>query len=142
MFEIAGGILLAVAILYFLPIIIAFAITTVGALIIIGVVGIIAYFTFTEFESVLILLGVLLSALFFFTIVASLLGIVVTRLPILKNRYANKVSLIKPTDLKLDKFSGDVYNYYQPIGISAYWVLLIFSFVIFMLLTIYVSYFR
>lgn len=142
MFEIAGGILLAVAILYFLPIIIAFAITTVGALIIIGVVGVVAYFTFTEFESVLVLVGALLSAVFFFTIVASLLGIVVTRLPIFKNRYPNKVSLIKPIDLKLNKFLSDVYNYYQPIGISAYWFLLIFSFVIFMLLVIYVSYFR
>jgi hypothetical protein len=142
MFEIAGGILLAVAILYFLPLIIAFAVTAVGAATIIGIAGVIVYFTFTEFQSVLVLVGVLFGAVFFFTILASLLGIVVSRLPILKKRYINKVSLIKPIDLKLDKFLSDVYNYYQPIGINAYWVLLIFSIVMFFLLTIYVAYLR
>lgn len=142
MFEIAGGILIAVAIIYFLPIIIAFAVTTVGAIIIIGVVGIIAYYTFTEFGSVLILIGVSLSAVFFFTIVASLLGIVVTRLPILKKKYVNKVSLIKPADIKIGKFLDNIYDYYQPIGINAYKFLFALSFGIFMLSAIFVSYFH
>ena len=142
MFDIAGGILLAVAILYFLRVIIAFAVTTASVLFVIGVVGVVIYFIFSEFENVLVLISFLLSTLFFFTIGASLLGIVVTRLPFLKNRYVNKVYLVKPIDLKLDKFLDEVYNYYQPIGLSAIWILLIFSIVIFLLLVIFVAYFR
>ena len=102
MFEIAGGILLAVAILAALPHIVTLTIWSVSIILFIFFVGITVYFVFTEFTAILMIISLILFALLFYTVIATLFGIVVSQFLFLKKfmfdselhiRFDNKLSL-------------------------------------------------
>ena len=128
MFEIAGGILLAVAILAALPHIVTLTIWSVSIILFIFFVGITVYFVFTEFTAILMIISLILFALLFYTVIATLFGIVVSQFLFLKKfmfdselhiRFDNKLSLEKKEDKTIEQHYIEIFKFYQPIGLQA-----------------------
>jgi hypothetical protein len=118
MFEIAGGIILAVLFFCLLPLAFILAVTVVKVLLIVAVALFIIYFTVSEPATVVIIVGTVLAAVVFFTTFAALLGIIVSRLPFISARFADKVSLVKSDSANYKQYLSAVYNYYNPIGLK------------------------
>jgi hypothetical protein len=125
MIEIAGGIVLAVLFLCLLPLAFILAVTVVKVLLIVAVALFIIYFVVSEPATVAIIGGTVLAAVVFFTTFAALLGIIVSRLPFIKGRYADRVSLAKPDTINYKQHLSAVYDYYHPLGLRALGVLFV-----------------
>ena len=74
MFEIAGGILLALAILVILPLIFTVTIWSVSIILVLIILGFIGYFIYSELIPLLLIVAILAFAYIFYTGIATLFG--------------------------------------------------------------------
>ena len=74
MFEIAGGILLALAILVILPLIFTFTIWSVSIILVLIILGFIGYFIYSELIPLLLIVAILAFGYIFYTGIATLFG--------------------------------------------------------------------
>ena len=117
MFEIAGGILLAIAILYILPTLLTLTFYTTIIIGLLVAIGIIYWFIFVVKDG-LLLFSLVCGIIFYFTIGTALLGIVITKLPFLKNQFANKIVISNDENKRLFEHLKELYNYYYLIGLD------------------------
>jgi hypothetical protein len=117
MFEIAGGILLAIAVLYVLPTLLTLAFYTTLIIVLLVVIGIIYWFIFVVKDG-LLLFSLVCGVIFYFTIGTALLGLVITKFPLLKNQYVNKLAISNDENKKLFERLKELYNYYYSIGLN------------------------
>jgi hypothetical protein len=138
MVEIAGGIVLAVLFLCLVPLALILAITVVKWVLIVAVALGIIYLVASEPEAVAVIAGILVVAAVFFTTFAAFIGIIISRLPYINARLADKVSLVKPASVNYKQHFTAVYDYYHPLGLKTLVVLFV-AFIAFSILLVMIE---
>ena len=115
--EIALGIVLAVLILYFLPLILVAGVAVVGLLITVIVLGLFIYFV-VSLELTAAEVEALLSVTVLVVILPIIVGIVVTRIPLVRSRLGEPEPLGWNGRL-LGEYLFDVFKAYWLIGVAA-----------------------
>lgn len=139
MFEIAGGIILAVAFFILLPILLPLTLSAIRWGVIAVIAATIIYFIVTEFVAAIVILGTLVLAVFFMTVVATLIGIGCSRFSLFNAKHQNNTPLVKleseTTTMRLER----IYNFYQPIGLRVVSTAFFVSVVVLVIVTMITS---
>jgi hypothetical protein len=140
MFEIAGGIILAVAFFILLPILLPLTLSAIRWGFIAAIAAIIIYFIVTEFAASVAILGTIVVAVFFMTVVATLIGIGCSRFSIFNAKHQNNTPLIKLENETTTMLLERLYDFYGPIGLRVVSTAFIVSVVILVIFTVITAY--